>query len=57
MLLLLITSHHESLMPEVHRDLFMQLGLCVCVCVCVCICALYIRKENFRTFKNQCLPS
>ena len=37
MLLLLITSHHESLMPEVHRDLFMQLGLCVCVCVYVSV--------------------
>lgn len=36
MLLLLITSHHESLMPEVHHDLFMQLGLCVCVCVYLC---------------------
>ena len=35
MLLLLITSHHESLMPEVHRDLFVQLGRCVCVCVCM----------------------
>lgn len=35
--------------------LFMQLGLYVCVCVC--ICALYIRKENFPTFRNQFLPS
>ena len=27
--------------------------MCVCVCVCVFICALYIRKENFRTFQGS----
>lgn len=54
MLPLLITSHHESLMPEVHH---VSVYAVRSMCVCVCICALYIRKENFPTFKNQFLPS